>query len=206
MFYLMMTICTACDNDLKGKHIEWMVFRTIVVAVDEMTGGIGNNGGLLYSIPKDLKHFANITTRTGATHKRNAVVMGRKTWDSIPQVKKPLKNRINIVFTSNKIDHSDVYSVTSMAEYKQIENELAGQLSEIFIIGGQQIYKLFFECNLIDECVCTHIKSNHAVVFDAIFDLRYLQKFRCEKVIEHWSENANVSCTVVCYSNYDHSS
>ena len=176
-----------------------MLSRTSIVAVDKMTGGIGKNGNLLYSIPKDLRHFAKITTDSETLHK-NAVVMGRKTWDSIPLSKRPLKNRINIVFTSNKIEHPDVYSVASMDEYKQVEYELSDHLNKIFIIGGQQIYTMFMEHGLVQECICTHIKSNQAIIFDAIFDLSYLHKFQSEEVIDQWAEN-DISCTIVRYSN-----
>lgn len=177
-----------------------MILRTIVVAIDKMTGGIGNNGNLLYSIPKDLQHFAKTTTETGTICAKNAVVMGRKTWDSIPSKKRPLKNRINIVFTSKKIDHPDVFSVSSMDEYQQLEQKLHGSLNKIFIIGGQQIYDMFMEHGLVQECVCTHIKSNQPVIFDAIFDLGHLHKFKCEQIIEEWSEN-DIACTIVRYNN-----
>ena len=62
-----------------------------IVAVDN-NWGIGYNGNLLEHIPEDLKHFKTITTN-------HTVVMGSKTWDSLP--KKPLLNRINIII-SNK--------------------------------------------------------------------------------------------------------
>ena len=58
-----------------------------IVAVDN-NWGIGYNGDLLEHIPEDLKYFKALTTG-------HVVVMGRKTWDSLPQ--KPLKDRLNIV-------------------------------------------------------------------------------------------------------------
>ena len=61
-----------------------------IVAVDD-NWGIGFNGDLLEHIPEDLKHFKELT-------ENNVVIMGRKTWDSLP--KKPLPNRLNMVVTS----------------------------------------------------------------------------------------------------------
>ena len=58
-----------------------------IVAVDN-NWGIGYNGKLLENIPNDLKHFKELTTN-------NIVVMGSKTWDSLPN--KPLPNRFNII-------------------------------------------------------------------------------------------------------------
>lgn len=61
-----------------------------IVAVDN-DWGIGFNGDLLEHIPADLKYFKQLTSG-------HNVIMGRKTWDSLP--KKPLPNRLNIVITS----------------------------------------------------------------------------------------------------------
>ena len=61
-----------------------------IVAVDA-NWGIGYNGDLLEHIPEDLKYFKTLTTG-------NIVIMGRKTWDSLPR--KPLPNRLNMVITS----------------------------------------------------------------------------------------------------------
>ena len=60
-----------------------------IVAVDN-NWGIGFNGNLLEHIPEDLKYFKALTTN-------HIIVMGRKTWDSIPV--KPLKDRLNIVIS-----------------------------------------------------------------------------------------------------------
>ena len=69
-----------------------------IVAVNN-DWGIGYNGDLLEHIPEDLKYFKELTTGY-------VVVMGRKTWDSLP--KKPLPNRFNVV---GKISSCDVTSV-----------------------------------------------------------------------------------------------
>ena len=61
--------------------------------------GIGNNGKLPWNIPNDLKRFSKLTKGNG----NNAIVMGRKTWDSLPI--KPLPNRINIIYTVNNVSN-----------------------------------------------------------------------------------------------------
>src|SRR3989338_11120601 len=70
----------------------------IIVAVDAKNG-IGKKGGLPWSLPADLKHFKKITFNTTDESKMNAVVMGRKTWDSIPAKFRPLPGRLNVVLT-----------------------------------------------------------------------------------------------------------
>lgn len=103
-----------------------------IVAVDN-NWGIGYNGKLLAHIPEDLKRFKKLTTG-------NIVVMGRKTWNSLPV--NPLPNRTNIIITKNPIYFTTIngafrqdleYTVKEMIDMK---NDF-----EWFVIGGGQIYK-----------------------------------------------------------------
>ena len=71
----------------------------LIVAVCGKSFGIGNNGQLPWRLKSEMKHFASTTTTTKDTSKRNAVIMGRKTWDSIPRKFRPLKNRLNLVLS-----------------------------------------------------------------------------------------------------------
>lgn len=87
---------------------------------------IGKDGNLLWSIPNDLKYFQKLTT--GKT-----IVMGRKTYESIG---KPLPNRKNIVLTRKNIKINDVEVVNNKKKILNIKEE-------VFIIGGESIYKKF---------------------------------------------------------------
>jgi len=70
---------------------------TLVVAAT-VANGIGHSGGLPWRLPGEMAYFAKVTS--GAPSRAmNAIVMGRKTWESIPQKYRPLKNRLNIVVT-----------------------------------------------------------------------------------------------------------
>ncbi|HEY9713021.1 MAG TPA: dihydrofolate reductase, partial [Chroococcales cyanobacterium] len=73
----------------------------LVVAVD-LNRGIGRANGLPWRLPKDMKRFRNLTTASTDPHLQNAVIMGRKTWDSIPEKFRPLEGRINIVLTRSR--------------------------------------------------------------------------------------------------------
>lgn len=106
----------------------------IIVCVDA-NWGIGYKNELLVRIPSDQKFFRETTTG-------KVVVMGRKTLDSFPQGK-PLKNRTNIVITSNKeLEKRDeeiyVNSVEECLELLKNYND-----DDIYIIGGASIYKQF---------------------------------------------------------------
>lgn len=106
-----------------------------IVAIDS-NYAIGNKNGLLAHIPADMKHFKDLTM--GST-----VVMGRKTYDSLP--KKPLPHRLNLVITSkvkNQYEIQDDGSIFISMEYVKnwlINRKAVGDY--VFIIGGGQIYK-----------------------------------------------------------------
>ena len=93
--------------------------------------GIGANGKLPWHIPEDLKNFKKITSDS-------IIIMGRKTWESLPI--KPLPNRRNIVLSKTKnmkIENFNSYE-ECIAKLK-LEN-----VDKIFIIGGRSIYNLFY--------------------------------------------------------------
>ena len=96
-------------------------------------------------IPQEMKHFVRVTTRLNPKMPgtKNAVVMGRKTWEGIPEAKRPLKNRLNVVLTSSKniepIDGElEVYSSLEEALLKVSANPI---VNEVHIIGGAQLFE-----------------------------------------------------------------
>lgn len=115
----------------------------IVVATD-VDGGIAKDGKIPWSLPPDMKRFKELTTTTkGADHIYwNTVIMGRKTWDSLPGKNKPLPGRFNIVLTRDRnMKNADgmfrvAYSL-SMA-LRIISHE--PDLERTFIIGGGEVY------------------------------------------------------------------
>ena len=120
-----------------------------IVAVDN-NWGIGFNGDLLEHIPEDLRYFKEIT-------KNNWIVMGRKTWDSLP--KKPLPNRSHLVITNNPMSYKDMDEVlfAKIGQAKLIMNTQKG--IDFFVIGGGQIYeKLLPMC---DRVYVTKIFKDH---------------------------------------------
>ena len=72
---------------------------TLIVAAT-LTNGIGKNGTLTWRLPKEMSYFARTTTNA-PEGSINAVIMGRNTWESIPDKFRPLKNRTNLVISRN---------------------------------------------------------------------------------------------------------
>ena len=127
----------------------------LIVAVDK-NWAIGLKGDLLVSIPQDMKFFRETT-------KGKVVAMGRKTLESFPNGL-PLKNRVNVVLTSDKNykvkDAIIVHSVDEMVAELQKYNE-----EDIFVIGGETIYR-----QLLPYCKKAYItKIDHAYHADTYF-------------------------------------
>jgi dihydrofolate reductase len=109
-------------------------------------GGIGNGGELPWRIPGDMAYFKRITTDqepAGAGGRLNAVVMGRKTWESIPAKFRPLPNRVNVVLSRNPAALDLPAGVLRAAS---IEDALAAvdnraDIDQCFVIGGAEVYK-----------------------------------------------------------------
>src|SRR5205807_2460630 len=71
----------------------------LIVACTEKSGGISVNGKLPWKLSGEFKYFMKVTKTVMDTTKKNVVVMGRKTWESIGT---PLKGRVNIILTRNE--------------------------------------------------------------------------------------------------------
>ena len=108
-----------------------------IVAVDE-NWGIGYQGQLLEHLPPDMKYFKELTMD-------NIVIMGRKTWDSLPI--KPLQGRRNIILSRTLQRDSWIYD--DQAHYIQFTPEVTehdlkafqNSCNHLFVIGGGEIYK-----------------------------------------------------------------
>ena len=125
---------------------------SIIVAIAE-NGAIGFENKLLYWLPNDLKRFKALTTG-------HTIIMGRKTFESLP--KGALPNRRNIVLTRQDIDFPGAERYPSLeAALEQCQHE-----EEIFIIGGASVYHEALP--LADKLCITHIEDTPAEA-DAFF-------------------------------------
>ena len=105
----------------------------IIVATDSERG-IARNGDLPWHLPGDLRYFRDITTGDG----NNAVIMGRKTWDSIPERYRPLAKRHNIVVSRNPA----LVLPTGVELANSLDEALAlgDDADTIFVVGGGLLY------------------------------------------------------------------
>jgi dihydrofolate reductase len=105
---------------------------------------IGRDGGLPWRLPSDMKHFRELTT--GGT-----VVMGRRTWESLPERFRPLPDRRNIV-----LSHS-LQPAPPAEAYTSLESALAAAGTDAFVIGGGATYAETLP--LADRVYATEIAS-----------------------------------------------
>lgn len=101
-------------------------------------GVIGNKGKMPWHLPRDLKRFVHFTN--GA-----AVVMGPKTYASLPKEHRPLKGRLNIILTTN-LDYVPDPGVLVAHDPKQaLEAAAIRRWTEFYVIGGAMVYASFLE-------------------------------------------------------------
>lgn len=119
-----------------------MLLLDIIVAVDS-ENGIGKKGELPWHLSGDMKHFRDLTTAVESKGKKNAVIMGRKTWDSLPPPYKPLPHRLNIVLTRGGLSLPDgVFQAASLNEALGLINDrFQNVVEKVFVIGGGEIFK-----------------------------------------------------------------
>ncbi|KAB8291715.1 hypothetical protein EYC80_006513 [Monilinia laxa] len=147
-------------------------FTLIVAATNKM--GVGKGGGLPWTgLRKEMAYFARVTKRAGPG-KTNAVVMGRKTWESIPPKFRPLASRANYMISRTQSSNAsgvelgpDAHATTSLTDaLQQLESRTQSkdansgdekEVDRVFIIGGGQIYKAALELKQAKRILLTRI-------------------------------------------------
>lgn len=145
---------------------------TIIVSIGK-NGEIGVKNDLIWRIPEDMRFFRMMTIN----HK---VVMGRKTFESLPNGK--LSDRENFVVTTNtSINLPEDINIIS--DFESFLKENYSSEEEIFIIGGEKIYKLALP--YVNKMIITHIDREEKNA-DAYFNPDLSEKI--------WKKNGLVLC------------
>jgi dihydrofolate reductase len=142
---------------------------SLIVACDE-NWGIGKNNALPWHLSVDLKRFKQLTSG-------NIVMMGRKTWESLPV--KPLANRDNVVLSSDLDFNPDGVEVIRTSHKALNLAQLAAETNQsFFVIGGSTVYEQFFP--LADKLFLTRLKGsfNCDTFFPGFDESKWLLKSR----------------------------
>ena len=157
-----------------------------IIASADQNWAIGKDNQLLIRIPDDMKRFRQMTTG-------HVVVMGRKTLESFPN-QAPLKDRVNIVMTTNpSYQPKGVVIVHSVEELKEELKKYNTQ--DVYVIGGDSIYR-----QLLDLCDTAYItKIDYAYAADAY--LPNLEEWDDWKLCEE-SEEQTYCDVIYSYQTY----
>ncbi|KAK3424840.1 hypothetical protein EUGRSUZ_F01594 [Eucalyptus grandis] len=146
------------DGDADVHDVSKRSYQVVVAATRDM--GIGKDGKLPWKLPSDLQFFKELTSTTMDPRKKNAVLMGRKTWESIPLQFRPLPGRLNVVLTrSGRLEtklSEDVVLCGSRASALELlaSSRYCSAIENVFVIGGGQLLR---EALNAPDCVAIHI-------------------------------------------------
>ena len=163
--------------------------NVVVLVAMDTNRGIGINNQLPWHIPEDLVRFKQQTSD-------QAIIMGRKTWESLP--KAPLPNRLNIVLSRNpKALNLSVPAVSTLEDGIAIAQEQEG-VSTIYIIGGSTVYQQAIEEQIATELIITQVSGtwecdtffpNPAPTYQFSHTITYFNSNNIACRIEQWTRN-----------------
>lgn len=143
-----------------------------IIAAVAKNGVIGNNGQLPWRLPQDLQRFKRLT-------EFGTVIMGRKTWESLPGAVRPLKNRENYV-----LSREPSYFAPGAIVVSSLQDAIASAACEhVWVIGGAQIYAAAFP--LAAKVYITEVNAEPEG--DARFPDLSFEDFGLTKC-EHWKD------------------
>lgn len=168
---------------------------SIILAIDSKNG-LGKENALAWKLSGDMKYFKKTTVLTDNPDDINVVIMGRKTWESIPSKFRPLPGRINCVLTRNPPhippsqgggNQGCVYFESLDSCLEEIEN--MKNVWKVFIIWWAQIYNQVLEDSRLEKIYLTQVKWDFDcdVFFDGI-PSTFEQEWSSEAVKEWWIE------------------
>jgi len=147
--------------------------RIVLIAAVGRNNELGRNNDLMWRLKSDMAFFKRTTL-----HHR--VIMGRKSWESLPIKFRPLPNRMNVVISRDK--H---FQLEGALTFQTVEDAISDAKktndSTAFIIGGGQIYAHCLHANLVDEMYLTHVDATFAHA-DVFFPALSLNEWRQETI------------------------
>jgi len=165
-----------------------------VVAAAVSSRGIGTKGNIPWRLPADMKHFKKVTSTPPSPELTNAVIMGRKTWDSIPPKFRPLDGRINVILSRQSKEsilsknEDDVIVASSL---KDATEKLTARdnVGNVFVIGGGQVYQEALKSHIVSRVIYTEVSNlPQELEYDAWFP---------ELKEEDWERRAYPSTDIV---------
>nr|ABB84718.1 DHFR [Pneumocystis jirovecii] len=178
----------------------WQKSLTLIVALT-LSRGIGLKNDLPWKLKSDMMFFSRVTSGllvTRSTGQMNVVLMGRKTWESLPAHSRPLKNRINVVISRQEVLDlgGGAYHARSLDDALALLSQIYDstskiQLNRVFVIGGGELYKAAMEHSRLNRIIATVIHNE--VDCDVFFPIDFRSSQSClpwrkqdHSVLEAW--------------------
>ncbi|KAJ8923883.1 hypothetical protein NQ315_006659 [Exocentrus adspersus] len=144
-----------------------MVLKLNLIAAACENMGIGKDNTLPWNLRTEMNFFTRMTSSIIDTNtmKKNVVIMGRRTWESIPDKFKPLSNRMNFILSKSDLDlknYRDVYSFKSLEQCLEKLKcpEFQDLYESVWVIGGSNVYKECMESEHFYRLYLTQILKN----------------------------------------------
>ncbi len=112
----------------------------LVFACDDK-GGIGKGNAMPWHLKSETRHFRELTSCSSDPALQNVVIMGRRTWESLPEKHQPLPNRLNIVLTRNPNYRLPKAVLRFSNLDKALESLTSLRVDRVFVIGGAEVFK-----------------------------------------------------------------
>jgi dihydrofolate reductase/thymidylate synthase len=156
--------------------------RFRMIFASDSKWGIGADGTLPWDVPEDMAQFRETTIGNG----KNVVIMGRRTYESIPVEFRPLKNRLNVVVSKSLADRERSANVLYVGSVLEALSEIGSsqrKYSAIYVCGGAMVYKEVQDkfMYLCDKVIHTKIKGVYNC--DTFFEFK-ISKYDKQTVIE----------------------
>ncbi len=130
-----------------------------LIAAADSKNGIGIKGKLPWKLKKDMAFFQKKTIKTSDTNKRNMILMGRTTWESIPEDRRPLQARKNTVLTHKKDYKAEGATVVNSID--DAVKEADERVETIYVIGGAKVYEQFIKRKDLTGIYLTKIEKEY---------------------------------------------
>jgi len=114
------------------------LYYSVIAAVSK-NGGIGYKGDLPWRLKKEMEYFNRMTSQVNREGAQNAVIMGRNTWQSIPDKFRPLKERINVVISKTLNDVPEGVLLYPKLTDAVKSMYLNNNVEKLWVIGGSGI-------------------------------------------------------------------
>jgi dihydrofolate reductase len=140
-----------------------------------------------------MAHFKRVTMEPPSPEKRNAVIMGRKTWESIPSKFRPLEGRTNVVLTCTTPASSYPENVVIASSLQDATSQLEklDNLGNVFVIGGAKVYEESIKSGLVNRVIYTQVSNvPEDTKFDAFFPELKEADWECRPYQSNDKENS----------------